>query len=155
MNCPWYLSLASKTTRGQSVLSSAAVKLLSPESPKMHDRNFDLREIVWHRICSDLRSSEAVVASRGTVMSNLSHFETLTMRHVLIQERTKKLISELRCLVHLLDGNIHLAETRMQSCGIPSLDHFASARELKARRDNLIATIARLNDDWPRPHLHS
>lgn len=88
-------------------------------------------------------------------MSNISHFETLTMRHVLIQERTKKLISELRCLVHLLDGNIHLAEKQMQGCGIPSLDRFASARELKARRDSLIATISRLDGDRSRPHLHS
>lgn len=76
-------------------------------------------------------------------MGTTSHFETLTIHHVLIQERTKQLISDLRGLVHLLDRNIQLAE-KAQNSGIPNLDRLASARKLKGRKDALRATICRL-----------
>jgi hypothetical protein len=74
----------------------------------------------------------------------MSHFETLTIRHILIQQRRQRLISNLRGLIRLLDGNIHLAEKQAQNSGIPNLERFTSARKLKARKDNLVATIGRL-----------
>ncbi len=77
-------------------------------------------------------------------MRTVSHFETLTIRGVLIQEKKKKLISDLRGLIQLVDGNIQLAEKQAQNPGIPNSDRFSSARKLKARRNNLIATICRL-----------
>lgn len=126
-----------------------------PESQKTTARNLALRQITRHRICSNLRSLEAIVANRGTLMWTISHFETLTMRHVLIQGRTKKLISDLQDLIQLLDGNIYLAEKQTPNSGIPNSDRFASARKLKARRDNLVATISGLNEGRSQRDLHS
>jgi hypothetical protein len=39
-------------------------------------------------------------------MRTVSRFETLTNRRVLLQKRTERLISDLRCLVQLLEADI-------------------------------------------------
>ena len=77
-------------------------------------------------------------------MSNASRFETLTSRNVLIQKRTKGLISDLRRLVRLLEADIDMEEERIGISDPTSPDYSVSARKLGARRENLIATISRL-----------
>jgi hypothetical protein len=79
-------------------------------------------------------------------MGTKSHFDTLTIRHVLIEERTKKFIANLQHLVGQLDDNIHLTKLCEDAANItPS----ASTRQLKARRDNLVATISQVDETQP------
>jgi hypothetical protein len=77
-------------------------------------------------------------------MGNISRFETLTNRNVLIQKRTKGLISDLRRLVRLLEADIDMEEERLGISDPTNPDYSVSARKLGARRENLIATISRL-----------
>lgn len=77
-------------------------------------------------------------------MVSLSRFETLTNRRVRIQERTERLVSDLRHLVQLLERNIDSEE---ESTGIfdrANSNYSITARQLRARRDRLAATISKL-----------
>jgi hypothetical protein len=76
-------------------------------------------------------------------MHTASHFETLTKRKVLIQERTERFISDLRRLVQLLDADIEIEEKCTGIFDLMNSDYSVS-RKLRARRENLIATISRL-----------
>lgn len=85
-------------------------------------------------------------------MVSLSRFETLTNRRVQIQERTERLVSDLRGLVQLLERNINSEE---ESTGIfdrANSNYSVTARKLRARRDNLAATISKL-EGTPAPLL--
>jgi hypothetical protein len=77
-------------------------------------------------------------------MLNVSRFETLTKRNVLIQERTKRFISDLRRLVQLLDADINIEEQRTGIFDRTNPDYSVAARQLSARRENLTDTISRL-----------
>jgi hypothetical protein len=76
-------------------------------------------------------------------MRCVSRFETLTNRYALIQE---KLISDLRCLVPLLEANIEAEEERTGIFDPANSSYPVLARQLRARRDNVIATISRLEE---------
>jgi len=76
----------------------------------------------------------------------MSHFEILTGDEKKFREKIKKYISEMRCLVHLLDVNIEIEQKR----DIPGSDT-ETVRQLKARRDNLTATISDLKKMVDRP----
>ena len=78
-------------------------------------------------------------------MHTTSHFETLTKREVLIQERTKRFISDLRRLVQLLDADINIEEERTGISDLTNPDYSVAARQLRARRENLTDTISRLD----------
>jgi hypothetical protein len=73
-----------------------------------------------------------------------SRFETLTRRNALIQERTTRLISDLRRLVQMLEDDIRIEEERTGIFDPMNPDYSVAARHLRARRDNLTATISRL-----------
>jgi hypothetical protein len=77
-------------------------------------------------------------------MPNVSHFETLTERYVLVQQRTETLISDLRRLVHLIEADIKSEEERVGIFIPTRSDYPVTARQLKARRQNLTSTISRL-----------
>ncbi len=77
-------------------------------------------------------------------MRNVSRFETLTKRNVLIQERTKRFISDLQRLVQLLEANINIEEERTGIFDLTNPDYSVAARQLRARRENLTGTISRL-----------
>jgi hypothetical protein len=77
-------------------------------------------------------------------MGAVSRFETLTKRSVLIQERTKRFISDLRRLVQLLDADINIEEERVGIFDLTNPDYSVAARQLRARRENLTDTIFRL-----------
>jgi hypothetical protein len=79
-------------------------------------------------------------------MVTSSRFETLTNRYVRIQERTQTLISDLRGLVQLLESEIESEEGRTRIDPANS-NYLGAARTLRARRDNLIATICRLEEN--------
>ena len=90
-------------------------------------------------------------------MSTASRFETLTRRKVLIEERTHKFVSDLRRLVHLLDVDIDLEEKRTGISDLASRNYSVVARGLRARRDNLTATISRLERSraiYSNPNSH-
>jgi hypothetical protein len=76
-------------------------------------------------------------------MGAVSRFETLTIRNVLIQERTETFISDLRRLVQLLDVDIEIEEKCTGIFDLMNSDCSVS-QKLRARRENLIATISRL-----------
>ena len=77
-------------------------------------------------------------------MDNLSRFDTLTKRHLQIQETAKKFIFDLQQMVQLLDANISIEEERTGVVDVTKPDYSTVARQLRARRDNLKATIFRL-----------
>jgi flagellar biosynthesis/type III secretory pathway chaperone len=77
-------------------------------------------------------------------MPNVSHFETLTERYVLVQQRTETLISDLRRLVHLIEADIKSEEERVGIFNPTRSDYPVTARQLKARWQNLTSTISRL-----------
>jgi hypothetical protein len=77
-------------------------------------------------------------------MGAVSRFETLTKRSALIQERTKRFISDLRRLVHLLDADIKIEEERTGSFDLTDPNYSATGRQLRDRRENLTDTISRL-----------
>jgi hypothetical protein len=77
-------------------------------------------------------------------MTSSSPFETLTNRRVQIQERTYKLVSDLRSLVLLLDCNIESEEERTGCFDVSSSNYSITARQLRTRRNNLVATISKL-----------
>jgi hypothetical protein len=76
-------------------------------------------------------------------MGAVSPFETLTIRNVLIQERTERFISDLRRLVQLLDVDIEIEEKCTGIFDLMNSDCSVS-QKLRARRENLIVTISRL-----------
>ena len=77
-------------------------------------------------------------------MDTLSRFETLTNRRVQIRERAERLVSDLRRLVHLLECNIDNEEERTGIFDRANSNYSVTARQLRARRDNLAATISKL-----------
>jgi hypothetical protein len=84
-------------------------------------------------------------------MSTLSRFETLTNRRVQIQERTERLASDLLRLIQLLDSNIEFEEECTGVFDLTSPNYSVTARQLRTRRDNLAATISKLEPSTP-PH---
>ena len=78
-------------------------------------------------------------------MGAVSRFETLTKRNALIQEKTKRFISDLRRLVRLLDADINIEEERTGIFEVTNPDYSVAARQLRARRENLTDTISRLD----------
>lgn len=85
-------------------------------------------------------------------MTTLSHFETLTNRRSQLQERMETLVSDLRRLVQLLERNIDFEEERTGVFDTANLNYPVTARQLRARRDNLAATILKL-EGTPTPTL--
>jgi hypothetical protein len=77
-------------------------------------------------------------------MTNLSRFETLTNRSVQIQERTKRLASDLQRLIQLLDCNIEFEEERTGVFDLTNPNYSVIARQLRTRRDNLAVTVFKL-----------
>jgi hypothetical protein len=77
-------------------------------------------------------------------MNNLSHFETLTNRRGQIQERTERLVSDLKRLLQALEASIFSEEERTRVFDLASSNYSVAARQLRARRDNLVATISKL-----------
>jgi hypothetical protein len=77
-------------------------------------------------------------------MTNLSRFETLTNRSVQIQERTKRLASDLLRLIQLLDCNIEFEEERTGVFDLTNPNYSVIARQLRTRRDNLAVTVFKL-----------
>jgi hypothetical protein len=84
-------------------------------------------------------------------MATLSRFETLTNRRVQIQERTERLASDLLRLIQLLDSNIEFEEERTGVFDLKNPNYSVTARQLRTRRDNLAATISKLEPSTP-PH---
>ena len=83
-------------------------------------------------------------------MRTESHFETLTKRKLLIRERTRKLISDLRRMVQLIETDIESEEEQAGAFDPGNSNYPITARRLRARRDNLTATISRLERDAGR-----
>jgi flagellar FliJ protein len=77
-------------------------------------------------------------------MATVSRFETLTNRHVAMQERTKRLVSDLRRLVRLLEHDINYEEQRTGISDLANSNYSVAARQFRTRRDNLAATISEL-----------
>jgi len=88
-------------------------------------------------------------------MDSLSRFETLTNRYVTIHERTKGLISDLRRLIRLLEHDINHEEERTGISDLTNSDYSALARRSRGRRDNLVATIRKLEKDAASPIIRS
>jgi len=65
---------------------------------------------------------------------------------VLIQEKTETFISDLRRLVHLLEANIDADEERVGIFDPTSSNYPDSTRQLRMRREKLIATLFRLEE---------
>jgi hypothetical protein len=84
-------------------------------------------------------------------MRTASRFETLTKRKVLIQGRTGRLISDMRRLIQLLEADIDCEEERTGIFDPMNSNYSVAARQLKARRDNLTATISRLERSAAAP----
>jgi len=82
-------------------------------------------------------------------MRTPSHFETLTKRKRLLQETTERLISDLQRLVQMLDAHIEIEEERTGFSDPRNANYADSARQLRARRDNLLATLDRLKAPPP------
>lgn len=61
-----------------------------------------------------------------------------------IQETTRKFIGDLRRLVRLLDNDIDFEEERTGISDPADSGYSVTARQLRARRDNLAATIFEL-----------
>jgi hypothetical protein len=80
-------------------------------------------------------------------MVTSSRFETLTNRYVLVQERTQTLISDLRHLVQLLESEIESEEGSTRILDRASSNYPVAVQKLRTRRDNLIATISRLEEN--------
>ncbi len=80
-------------------------------------------------------------------MQPTSHFETLAERSVSIQSRIKTFIHDLHRLVRLLEADIETEEDRTDNFDYTSANYSDLARRLRLRRDNLIATIALLEDE--------
>jgi hypothetical protein len=79
-------------------------------------------------------------------MVTSSHFENLTHRYVLVQERIQTFISDLRRLVLLIEAEIETEEERASIFDPANSNSRSSVRKLRTRRDNLIATISRLEE---------
>lgn len=77
-------------------------------------------------------------------MTSLSRFETLTDRRVQIQEKTERLVSDLRCLVRLIECNIDAEEEHTGIFDLANSNYSLTARQLRAKCDNLAATISKL-----------
>ena len=79
-------------------------------------------------------------------MVTSSHFETLTDRYVLVQERIQTFILDLRRLVLLIEAEIETEEERTCIFDPANSNDSGSVQKLRTRRDNLIATISRLEE---------
>ena len=77
-------------------------------------------------------------------MNTMSHIKTLTNRRTLLQKRTVRLISLLRRLVRYIEADIKFDEEQKGICDPVNSNYSTLARKLSVRRDNLIATISRL-----------
>ena len=77
-------------------------------------------------------------------MSNVSHFEILTGRDKEIREKIERYVSDLQGLVGLLDTHIEIEERRNGVLDPARPDYPDAALRLRARRDNLTATISDL-----------
>jgi hypothetical protein len=84
-------------------------------------------------------------------MSNVSRFETLTSRHVQIQKTAKKFVFDLQRIVQLLEADIDIEEERTGIFDLRKPDYSPVARQLRARHDNLRATIFRLEEIGSMP----
>jgi hypothetical protein len=73
-----------------------------------------------------------------------SHFETSTNPTTPVVGKLTALISDLRKTVRLLEIDIEAEETHADVFDVHSADYSILARNLRARRDNLLATIAML-----------
>lgn len=80
-------------------------------------------------------------------MDSLSRFETLTNRHLTTEERTKRFVSNLRRRIQLLEHDINYEEERTGISDRVNSNYSVLARQLKSRRDNLVATIRKLEED--------
>jgi hypothetical protein len=80
-------------------------------------------------------------------MDALFNFETLTNRYLTIQERTNRLVSDLRRLIQLLEHDINYEEVRTGIADIANSNYSVLARQLRGRRDNLAATICKLEKE--------
>jgi hypothetical protein len=79
-------------------------------------------------------------------MVTSSRFETLTNRYARVQERTQTFISDLRRLVKLLESEIESEEEHTGVFDPANSSYLVAVQKLRARRDNLIATISRLKE---------
>jgi hypothetical protein len=77
-------------------------------------------------------------------MHTAFHFETLTKRNVLLQERTETFVSQMTRLLLLLEADIDFEEQRTGIFDVATPNYSIIALQLRARRDNLSATIFRL-----------
>jgi len=77
-------------------------------------------------------------------MSNVSHFEILTNRDKEIREKIRRYVFDLQHLVSLLDTHIEIEERRKGVLDPARPDYPVAALRLRARRDNLTATISDL-----------
>ena len=80
-------------------------------------------------------------------MDSLSRFATLTNRYLTTQERTKRFVSDLRRLIGLLEHDINYEEERTGISDRANSNYSVLARQLRSRRDNLVATIRSLEED--------
>jgi hypothetical protein len=87
---------------------------------------------------------KSIVLDRGKFMAPKSHFEILTNRYATIQERTRRLVCDLQRLIRLLDYDINFEEERTGISDLAHSNYSGIARQLRARRDNLAATICEL-----------
>jgi hypothetical protein len=77
-------------------------------------------------------------------MSKVSHFEILTDRNREIREKIIRYVSDLQHLAGLLDTHIEIEERRKGVLDPARSDYPVAALRLRARRDNLTATISDL-----------
>jgi hypothetical protein len=73
-----------------------------------------------------------------------SHFETSTNPITPVVGKLAALISDLRRTARLLETDIEAKEIGANVSDVQSADYPILARNLRARRDNLLATIAML-----------
>lgn len=83
-------------------------------------------------------------------MHPASHFDTLIKRKLLIRERAQRLVSDLRRMVQLIESDIESEEEQAGTFDPRRSDYPIRARLLRARRENLTATISRLEKDAGR-----
>jgi hypothetical protein len=67
-----------------------------------------------------------------------------TKSGIAIQETTRRFIGDLRRLVRLLDNDIKFEEEQTGISDLANSGYSVTARQLRARRDNLAATIFEL-----------
>ena len=73
-----------------------------------------------------------------------AHFETTIIRVARVEEQLIALISDIHRTIRYFDIEIEVEEVRAGVFNLQSADYPSSARNLRARRDNLLATIVML-----------